>query len=191
MFSSMCFVVSGLTFKSLIRWQASFTLACGCPVFPESFFEEFPGCMFLAPSLKISRPCEWVSFWALSAAPLVSCVFLPVPCCCDRGGFVVRGEVREWGGLGYSRCPMGVSLPKHLTPVRRWFALWSRRLISRRLFCFQQVVLERGFSLALGAPAGWIGGTVWPVVESAPCSPRWWASPPPMSRSQGSTPVVP
>ena len=50
MFSSKSFIVSGLTFRSLIHFEfifvygvrkcSNFTFTCSCPVFPAPFIEE-------------------------------------------------------------------------------------------------------------------------------------------------------
>ena len=104
MFSSKSFIVSGLTFTSLIHLEC-FLLCmvlgsvlisfwtCSYPVFPAPFIEEavFAPLCILAPFVKNEVPIgAWVYFWAFYLVPLgyVS-VLVPVPHCLDDCSFVV------------------------------------------------------------------------------------------------------
>ena len=75
MFSSRSFIVSGLTFRSLIHFE--FIFVCGVS------------------KDKVSI-CVWIDLWALYFVPLIYIsVFVPVPYCFDDCGFVVEPEVRQ------------------------------------------------------------------------------------------------
>ena len=101
-FSSKSFIVSGLTFRSVIHFE--FTFAYGvrkrshsftytCPVFPAPFIDEavFAPVYILALFVKNKVPIgAWVYFWAFYLVPLVYIsVFVPVPYCLDDCSFVV------------------------------------------------------------------------------------------------------
>ena len=94
MFSSKSFVVSGLTFRSLIKFEfifvygvrkcSNFILLYVCyPVFPAPFIEEavFAPLYILASFVKNKVPIgTWVYFLAFHLVPLVYIsVFVPVP----------------------------------------------------------------------------------------------------------------
>ena len=98
---SKCFIVSGLTFRSLIHFEFIFvygvkkfhSFTCSCPVFPASFIEEavFALLYSLASFAKNKIPIgTWVYFWAFYLVPLVYIsVFVPVPNCLDDCSFVL------------------------------------------------------------------------------------------------------
>ena len=96
MFSSKSFIVSGLTFKPLIRFEFIFvfhSFTCSCLVFPAPVIEEavfFPLFIF-ASFVKDKAPlCVWVYLWAFYLVPLVYIsVFVPVPYCLNDCSFVV------------------------------------------------------------------------------------------------------
>ena len=124
MFSSRSFIVSGLTFRSLIHFQ--FIFVCGvrkCSSFillqvVDQFSQHhllkrlsFLHCVFLPPLSKIRCPqvCGFIYF-----VPLIYIsVFVPVPYCLDDCSFAVQSEVRQvdssssilisQGCFGYSR----------------------------------------------------------------------------------------
>ena len=99
MFSSKSFIVSGLTFRSLIHFEfifgncvrrcSNFILLC-VSSFPveEAVFAHL---YILASFVKNKVPIgTWVYFWAFYLVPLVYIsVFVPVPCCLDDHSFVV------------------------------------------------------------------------------------------------------
>ena len=104
MFSSKSFIVSGLTFRSLIHCE--FIFVCGvrkcsnlillhvAVQFPQHHLLKrlsLPHCIFLPPLSKIRYPIgAWVYFWAFYLVPLVYIsVFVPVPYCLDDCSFVV------------------------------------------------------------------------------------------------------
>ena len=103
MFSSKSFIVSGLTFSSLIHFEFisvysvesvlihSFT--CHCPVFPAPFIEEavFAPVYILASFVKNKVLIgTWVYFLAFHLVPLMYIsVFLPVPYSLDDCSFVI------------------------------------------------------------------------------------------------------
>ena len=104
MFSSKSFVVSGLTFRSLIKFEfifvygvrkcSNFILLYVCyPVFPAPFIEEdvFAPLYILASFVKNKVPIgAWVYFWAFYLVPLVCIsVFVPAPYCLDDYSLVV------------------------------------------------------------------------------------------------------
>ena len=84
MFSSKNFIVSGLTFKSLIPFEFIFvygvrkysnlTLTCSCPVFPAPLTEEdvFSPLYIFASFVEDEVPVSvWVYHWAFYLVPLV------------------------------------------------------------------------------------------------------------------------
>ena len=103
MFSSKSFIVSGLTFRSLIHFEFFLCMVLGsvlisffymsCPVFPAPFIEEgvFAPLYILASFVKYKVPIgAWVCFGAFYLTPLVCIsVFVPVPYCLDDCSFVV------------------------------------------------------------------------------------------------------
>ena len=110
MFSSKSFIVSGLTFKSLINFEFIFVydarkcsnfirLHVSCPVFPAPLIEEavFALLYILAYFVKSKVPIgAWVYLLAFNLVPLVYIsVFVPVPYCLDDCSFVVYPEVRK------------------------------------------------------------------------------------------------
>ena len=110
MFSSKSFIVSGLTFRSLIYFEFIFvygvrkyskfhSFKCSCPVFPAPFIEEavFVPLYIPASFVKNKIPIgAWVYFWAFYLVPLVYIsVFVPLPYCLDDCNFVVYSEVRK------------------------------------------------------------------------------------------------
>ena len=104
MFSSKGFIVSGLTFMSLIHLEFIFVYgARKCSNFillhvAVQFFQHrllkrdhlFPLCI-LASFVKNKVPIDaWVYFWAFYLVPLVYIsVFVPVPYCLDHCSFLV------------------------------------------------------------------------------------------------------
>ena len=91
MFSSKSFIVSGLTFRSLIHFEfifvygvrkCSHSFTYSCPVFPAPFIEEavFAPLYILASFVKNKVPVgAWVYFWAFYFVPLVDIsVFVPI-----------------------------------------------------------------------------------------------------------------
>src|SRR5574337_1302410 len=106
MFSSRSFIVSGLTFRSLIHFE--FIFVCGvikCSSFillqvVDQFSQyhllkrlSFLHCIFLPPLSKIGA---WIYLWAFYFASLIYIsVFVPVPYCLDDCSFVVEPEVRQ------------------------------------------------------------------------------------------------
>ena len=109
MFSSRSFVVSGLTFKSLIHFDLIFawykicvqfhSLANGYPVFPTLFLEQTilsPPCILGALVKSQLTVHVWVYFCALYSIPLVyMSTFKPVPYTFHCYSFVVLSEVWE------------------------------------------------------------------------------------------------
>ena len=106
MFSSRSFIVSGLTFRSLIHFEficvygvrkcSSFILL---PVFPAPLVKEvvfFP-LYILASFVKVKVSIgTWIYLWAFYFVLLIYIsVFVPVPYCLDDCGFVVETEVRQ------------------------------------------------------------------------------------------------
>ena len=128
MFSSRSFIVSGLTFRSLIHFEFIFVYGVKtCPSFIVSqmvdqfsqhqLFKEvvFSPLYILASFVtdKVSTGL-WNYLWAFYSAPLIYIyVFVPVPYCLDDCGFVAEPEVRQVGSsssillsqycFGYSR----------------------------------------------------------------------------------------
>ena len=104
MFSSKSFIVSGLTFRSLIHFKFLFVYSvrkCSNFIllhvtvwfFPAPFIEEavFAPLYILAFFVKNKVPIgSWVYFWAFYLVPLTCIsVFVPVPFCLDDCSFVV------------------------------------------------------------------------------------------------------
>ena len=87
MFSSKSFIVSGLTFRSLIHFEFIFVYGVrkgsnsftdSCPVFPLSLTEEtiFAPLHILASFVKDKVPIGvWVYLWALYIVPFVTLIF--------------------------------------------------------------------------------------------------------------------
>ena len=86
MLSSKSFIVSGLTFRSLIHFEFIFvygvrkcsnfvhSFTCSCPVFPALLIDEavFAPLCILASFVKNKLPIgAWVYFWAFYLVPLV------------------------------------------------------------------------------------------------------------------------
>ena len=109
MFSSKSFVLSGLTFRSLIHFEfifvygirkcSNFLLLHVAVQFSQHHLLKrlsLPHCIFL-PSQSNEVPiCAWVYLWAPYHIPLVCIsVFVPVPYCLDDCSFVVQTEVRK------------------------------------------------------------------------------------------------
>ena len=106
MFSYRSFIVSGVTFRSLIHVEFIFVYGVRkCSNFillqvVDQFSEHhllkrlfFLHCIFLPPLSKVSIGV-WIYLWALYFVPLIYIsVFVPVPYCLDCG-FVVEPEVR-------------------------------------------------------------------------------------------------
>ena len=109
MFSSRSFIISGLTFRSLIHFEfifvygvrkcSSFFLLQVVDQFSQHHFKEaifFP--LYILASFfedKVSIG-TWVYLWAFYSVPLIYIpVFVPVPYCLDDCGFVVEPEVRQ------------------------------------------------------------------------------------------------
>ena len=110
MFSSRSFIVSDLTFRSLIHFEFIFvygvrkcsffhTFPCSCPVFPALFNEEtvFAPLYTIVSSVKNKVSIgAWIYFWAFHFVPLIyNSVFVPVPYCLDDCRFVVEPDVRQ------------------------------------------------------------------------------------------------
>ena len=103
MFFSKSFIVSGLTFRSLIYFEfifvygvrkcSSFILLQIVEIFPAPFIEEavFAPLYILSSIIKNKVPAgTWVCFWAFYLVPLVYIsVSVPVPHCLDDCSFVV------------------------------------------------------------------------------------------------------
>ena len=118
MFSSRSFIVSGLTFRSLIHFEFIFVYGVRkCSSFSLFFLEvvdlfsqdhflkklTFLHCTFLSPLYifvsfvkdKVSIGM-WIYLWAFYFVPLIYVsVFVPIPYCLDDCGFVVEPEVRQ------------------------------------------------------------------------------------------------
>ena len=106
MFSSRSFIVSGLTFRSLIhfefifvygvlvsffyKWLTSFP----APLVKEVvFFLLYILASFVKDKVSIGM---WIYLWAFQFVPLIYIsVFVPVPYCLDDCGFEVQAEVRQ------------------------------------------------------------------------------------------------
>ena len=103
MFSSRSFIVSGLTFRSLIHFEFIFVhgvlFYMSLTSFPSTTCKEvvfFP--LYILASFvkdKVST-VSWIYLWAFYSVPLIDItVFVPVPYCLDDCGFVVEPEVRQ------------------------------------------------------------------------------------------------
>ena len=102
MFSSKSFIVSGLTFRSLIHFEFFLCMVLGsvlisffymsCPVFPAPFLEEaiFAPLYILASFVKYKVSIGvWIYLWAFYFVPLIYIsVFVPVPYCFDDCSFL-------------------------------------------------------------------------------------------------------
>ena len=105
-FSSRSFIVSGLTFRSVIYFEfifvygvrkcSSFILLQVVDQFSQHHLLKrlsLIHCIFLPPKMPIG---VWVYLWAFYFVPLIYIsVFVPVPQCLDDCGFVVDPEVRQ------------------------------------------------------------------------------------------------
>ena len=105
LFSSRSFIVSGLTFRSLIHFEFIFVYGvrkCSSLILlqvVDQFYQHhllrrlpFLHCIFLLPLSKI----RWIYLWAFYFVPLMYIsVFVPVPYSLDDCGFVVEPEVRQ------------------------------------------------------------------------------------------------
>ena len=108
MFSSKSFIVYGLTFRSLIRFEFIFVYSvrkCSSfillqvvdqfsqPHLLKRFFSQL--CIlssFVKDKVSIGA---WIYLWAFYFVPLINIsVFVPVPYCLDNCGFAVEPEVR-------------------------------------------------------------------------------------------------
>ena len=106
-FSFRSFIVSGLTFKSLIHFVFIFVYGVrkcsihsftgGWPVFPVPLVKEivFSPLYILSSFFKDKMSIGvWIYLWAFYFVPLIYIsVFVPVPYCFD--GFVIEPEVRQ------------------------------------------------------------------------------------------------
>ena len=109
MFSSKSFIVSDLTFRSLIHLEfifvfgirkcSNFILLHVAVQFSKHHLLKrlFAPLYILASFVKNKIPIgAWVYFWAFYLVPLVYIsVFVPVPYCLDGCSFVVQSEVRK------------------------------------------------------------------------------------------------
>ena len=106
MFSSRSFIVSGLTFRSLIHFEFIFVYGvrkCSSFILLE-VVDQFSQhhllkrlslihCIFLPPLSKIGA---WIYLWAFYFVPLIYIsVFVPVPYCLDDCSPVAEPEVRQ------------------------------------------------------------------------------------------------
>ena len=108
-FSSRSFIVSGLTFRSLIHFEFIFvygvrkcsfySFTSGWPVFPAPLVKGivFPPLYILAFFVKDKVSIGvWIYLWAFYFVPLIYIsVCVPVPYCLNDCGFVVEPEVRQ------------------------------------------------------------------------------------------------
>ena len=111
MFSSRSFIVSGLTFRSLIHFEfifvydvrkcSSFILLQVVDQFSQHLLLKrlsFLHCIFLPPLSKIKCPYVhgFIYLWAFYFVSLIYIsVFVPVPYCLDDCSFVMYSEVRK------------------------------------------------------------------------------------------------
>ena len=110
MFSSKSFIVSGLTFRSLIHFEfifvygvrkcSNFILLHVAVQFSQHHFIEeaiFAPLYILVSFVKNKIPIgAWVYFWAFYLVSLVYIsVFVPLPYCLDGCSFVVQSAVRK------------------------------------------------------------------------------------------------
>ena len=98
MFSSKSFIVSGLTFRSLIHFEFYLCMVLGSALISFFYMElsSFPKRLssplyILAPFVKNKAPIgAWVYFWAFYLVSLVCIsVFVPIPYCLDDCSFIV------------------------------------------------------------------------------------------------------
>ena len=103
------FIVSGLTFRSLIHFEfifvygvrkcSSFILLQVVDVFPAPLVKEIVfSPLYIFASVVKDKACigAWIYLWAFYFVPLIYIsVFVPVPYCLDDCGFVVDPEVRQ------------------------------------------------------------------------------------------------
>ena len=110
MFSSRSFIVSGLTFRSLIHFEfifvygvrkcSSFILLQVVDQFSQhyllkrlSFFPLYILASFVKDKVSTG---SWIYLWAFYSVPLIYIsVFVPVPYCLDDCSFVEESEVRQ------------------------------------------------------------------------------------------------
>ena len=110
MFSSKSFIVSGLTFRTLIHFEfifvygvrkcSNFILLHLAVQFSQQHLLKrlsLPHCVFLPPLSKNKVPvAAWVYFWGSYLVSLVYIsVFVPVSYCLDDCSFVVLAEIRK------------------------------------------------------------------------------------------------
>ena len=110
MFSSKSFIVSGLTFRSLIHFEfifvysvrkySNFILLHVAVQFSQDHLLKrmsLPPCIFLPHFFKNKVPIgAWVYFRGFYVVPLVYIsVFVTTPCCLDDCSFVVKSEVKK------------------------------------------------------------------------------------------------
>ena len=109
MFSSKSFIVSGLTFRSLIHFEFILCMVLGSVLisffyiwlsrFPSTTIEETVfSPLYILSSFVIDQLTigAWVYLWAFYPVPLIYMpVFVPLPYCLDYYSFVVQSEVRE------------------------------------------------------------------------------------------------
>ena len=108
-FSSKSFIVSGVTFRSLIHFEfifgygvrkcSSFILLQVVDLFSQHrllkrlSFLHYILASFVKDKVSVGA---WIYLWAFYFVPLIYIsVFVPVPYCLDDGGFVVEPEVRQ------------------------------------------------------------------------------------------------
>ena len=115
MFSSKSFIVSGLTFRSLIHFEFIFVYGvrkCSSFILLQMVsghsFDQFSQHHFVKEIVfsplyilasfvkdKVSR-CVWIYLWVFYFVPLIYIsVFVPVPRCLDDCGFVVETKVGQ------------------------------------------------------------------------------------------------
>ena len=93
MFSSRSFIVSGLTFRSLIHIE--FIFVYGVRKHSRFILLQVVDQFSQHHLLKRLSIGAWVYLWAFYFVPLIYIsVFVPVPYCLDDCGFVVEPEVR-------------------------------------------------------------------------------------------------
>ena len=103
MFSSRSFIVSGLTFRSLIHFEFIFVYGVRkCSSFillqvvdqisQHHLLQRLSLTSFVKDKVSI---CAWIYLWAFYFVPLINIsVFVAVPYCLDNCGFVIEPEVR-------------------------------------------------------------------------------------------------
>ena len=109
-FSSRSFIVSGLTFRSLIHFEfifvygirkcSSFILLQVVDQFSQRHLLErlsFLHCIFLPPLSKIRCPqvCGFTSGFSYFVPLIYISVFVPIPYCLDDCSFVAQPEIRQ------------------------------------------------------------------------------------------------